>query len=99
MKMKQLAYSSTAAFLAHYRVLTDAATGRGDTYPLSAQEQETLDQMHHLMEALTPEECAMLLADRAIGERRYVAGEERRRRERAELRMRRLLLTKGVVRS
>ena len=96
--MKQLAYSSTAAFLAHYRVLSNAATGHGDTYPLSAQDHEALDQMHHLMKALTPEECAILIADTASGERRSVSGEERRRRERAELRLRRLLLTKGVVR-
>jgi hypothetical protein len=96
--MKQLAYSSTAAFLAHYRALSNAATGRGDTYPLSAQDHETLDEMHHLMEAFTPEECATLIADAASGERRCVPGEERRRRERAELRLRRLLLMKGVVR-
>jgi hypothetical protein len=96
--MKQLAYSSTAAFLAHYRVLSNAAIGRSDTYPLSAQDRETLEEMHHLMEALTPEECAILLADAASGEQRWVSGEERRRRERAELKLRRLLLTKGVVR-
>ena len=96
--MKQLAYSSTAAFLAHYRALSNAATGRGDTYPLSAQDHETLDEMHHLMEALTPKECAILIADTASGERRYIPGEERRQRERAELKLCRLLLTKGVMR-
>jgi hypothetical protein len=96
--MKQLAYSSTAAFLAHYRVLSNAALGRGDTYPLSAQDNETLDEMRHMMEALTPEESAILIADAASGEQRWLSGEERRRRERAELKLRRLLLTKGVVR-
>ena len=96
--MKQLAYSSTAAFLAHFRVLSNAAAGHGDNCPLSAQERETLDEMHHLMEALTLEECAILLADTASGEQRCGSGEERRRRERAELRLRRLLLAKGVVR-
>jgi hypothetical protein len=95
--MKQLAYSSTAAFLAHFRVLSNAAAGHGDNYPLSAQERGTLDEMHHLMEALTPEECAILPADTASGERKCVSGEERRRRERAELRLRRLLVTKGIV--
>jgi len=95
--MKQLAYSSTAAFLAHFRVLSNAAAGRGDTYPLSTQDRKTLDEMHHLIETLTLEECAILLADTASGERRCESGEERRRRERAELKLRRLLLTKGVV--
>ncbi|MBV8362623.1 MAG: hypothetical protein JO189_32535 [Deltaproteobacteria bacterium] len=97
--MKRLAYSSTEAFLAHYRVLSNAAAGHSDNGPLSTQERETLDEMHLLMEALAPEECAIMLADRANGERRCESGEDRRRRERAKLRLRRLLLAKGVVRS
>jgi hypothetical protein len=96
--MKQVPYSSTIAFLAHYRVLSNAATGRSDTYQLSAQDRETLDEMDHLMEALTAKERTVLLADIASGERTSVSGEERRRRERAELKLRRLLLTKAVVR-
>ena len=73
--MKQLAYSSTAAFLAHYKVLSNGAAERGDNCPLSAHERETLDEMHHLMEALTLEECAILLADKASGERKCVSGQ------------------------
>jgi hypothetical protein len=57
-----------------------------------------LDGMHQLMEALTPEERAIVLADMAGGAGKCASGEGRRRRDRAELRLRRLLLTKGVVR-
>lgn len=95
--MKQLAYSSTAAFLAYYRVLSNAAAERVGTDPLSEQEQEILEAMRHLMEMLTPEERTILLAD-AAGDKTCVSGEERRRRERAQLKLRRLLLTNGVVR-
>jgi hypothetical protein len=94
--MMELIYSSTAAFLAHFRVLSNAAGRGGDNYPLSAREHATLDAMHHLMEALTPEERATVLADIASKERE--SGEERRRYERAQLRLRRLLLANGVVR-
>jgi hypothetical protein len=97
--MKQLAYSSTAAFLAHYRLLSNAATGRGGIYQMSVQDDETLDAMHRLMNALTPEERTLLLADTASTDGKCVPSEARRRLERAQLKLRRLLLTKGVVRS
>ena len=96
--MKQLAYSSTTAFLAHYRLLSSAATGRGGIDQLSAQDNETLDAMQLLMEALTPEERSLLLADRASTDGKCVPSETRRQ-ERAQLKLRRLLLTKGVVRT
>src|SRR5262249_8520297 len=97
--MKQLAYSSTAAFLAHYRVLSNAEIAGGDSYPLSSQDHETLDAMGNLIEVFTPEERAILMAGAQGGEGRCASGEERRRRERAELKLRRLLVTKGVVRA
>jgi hypothetical protein len=92
------AYSSTTAFLAHYLVLSKAASGRGDDYPLSAQDHETLNEMRRLMEAFTAEDCAILMNDTATGAQTGVAGEERRRLERAELKLHRLLLGRGVVR-
>jgi len=95
--MKQLVYSSAAAFLAYYRVLSNAAAERVGTDSLSAQEHEILEAMRHLMEMLTPEERTILLAD-AAGDEKGVSGEERRRRERAQLKLRRLLQTSGVVR-
>ena len=90
-------YSSTTAFLAHYLVLSKAAGGSGDSYPLSAEDHETLDQMRHFMEAFTAEECAIMMKDAASAQS-LVAGEDRRRRERAELKLHRLLLRGGVVR-
>ena len=95
--MKPLAYSSTAAFLAHYRVLSNAAAEGGGTYPLSAQDQQILEATRQLMETLTPEERTILLAHAAADET-CVSGEGRRRHERAQLKLRRLLLTKGVIR-
>jgi len=94
--MKQFAYTSTTAFLAHHKVLSDAATGRGDTHPLSAEDNGTLDEMQHLLAALTPEERTILFTDQVNGGR--ISGEQRRRRERAQLKLHRLLMTKGVLR-
>jgi hypothetical protein len=97
--MEQLAYSSTAAFLAHYRMLTKAANDHDGVRPPSTREHEMLNAMHHVIEALTQEERGILLADVATGDERQASSEERRRRERAELKLRRLLLSQGVVRS
>jgi hypothetical protein len=54
--------------------------------------------MRHLMEALAPEERMILLAEPAMGDEECTSGEERRRRERAQLKLRRLLMSKGIVR-
>jgi hypothetical protein len=96
--MKQLAYSSSAAFLAHYRALSDAAAGRDGTPALSVRDHETLEAMEQLLEVLKPDERTMLAADAASGDDKRVSDEEWRRRERAHLKLRRLLLTKGVLR-
>ena len=55
--------------------------------------------MQLLMEALTPEERILLLAVTASTDGKCVPSETRRRQERAQLKLRRLLLTKGVVRT
>jgi hypothetical protein len=94
--MKELAYSSTAAFLAHYRILSRAAAEPGGTFPLSTQDQAVLDAAREMMEALTPEE-RILVADAATGDEKCVPGEERRRRERAQLKLHRLLVAKGIM--
>lgn len=96
--MEQLAYSSAAAFLAHYGMLKNAAADRGGIDPLSKRDAETLAAMEHVMEALTPEECAALLADTAAGNEKSASSEELRRRQRAQIKLRRILLSKGIVR-
>jgi len=94
--MKQLTYSSTAAFLAHYRILRDAGRdGRKDALP--AQDGETLRAMQQLMHELKPEERNHLLS--VDGGAKDFAGEERRRQERAQLKLRHLLTARGVLRS
>ncbi|MBV8770989.1 MAG: hypothetical protein JO166_01490 [Deltaproteobacteria bacterium] len=96
--MEQLAYSSMAALLAHYRTLSNAATDRDRLDPLTKREAEILAAMRHMMEALTPNERAALLADAAARNENPVSGEERRRGQRAQFKLRRILLNKGVVR-
>jgi hypothetical protein len=96
--MTQLAYSPMAAFLAHFRLLSDVASGRPDAYPLSASDHEILDAIRQLMAALTPEERALLSADAVTSEGEPKSGERRRRCERAELKLRRLLQARGVLR-
>jgi len=96
--LKQLAYSSTAAFLAHYRALSNAAAKPNGKHPLTTPERETLAAMQSLMEALAPDERTLLLADAVNDQRRCRSNEETRRRERAEHKLRRLLQTNGVLR-
>jgi hypothetical protein len=95
--MKELAYSSTAAFLAHYRVLDNTAEGRPHTHPLSAEEHQTLSAMRQVLEALTPEDRRILFSDKGA-DTTSLSTEERRRRERAHLKLNRLLVSKGIVR-
>ena len=95
--MEQLAYSSTAAFLAYRRVL-EASAARDGIYSLSPREQEILDAMNQLMESLTPEERRILVADSSSSHEERFSGEALRRWERAERKLRRLLLTKGILR-
>jgi hypothetical protein len=95
--MEQLVYSSIAAFLAHRRILGEAAAARDGIYPLSPHEREILAAMNQLMESFTPEERRILSLDASSDEGR-LSGEVRRRWERTELKLRRLLLAKGVLR-
>jgi hypothetical protein len=97
--MKELAYSSTAAFLAHYRSLSNAAAKRDCTYPLSKLDQEVLEAVRAVMEALTPEERTILVADAVADDAKCLSGEERRRRERAQLKLQRLLLARRILRA
>jgi len=93
--MKQLAYSSGAAFLAHYWALTNARAG--GLVAFSTEDRETLDVMCQLVKALTSEERTILLADPAGDDSEAKPGAIRRRRERAQLKLRRLLLAAGIV--
>lgn len=96
--MDPLSYSSTAAFLAHHRVLAEAAAAQSGTHPLLPREREILEAMDQLMGSLTPEERRLLMANSSSGDERHQSGEERRRWERAELKLRRLLLANGILR-
>jgi hypothetical protein len=96
--MKQLSYSSITSFLAHYRILSNAANRSRASYPLSAQDRQILDEMRRLINALPSEECAALMNEAAEDGQRMLSGEERRRRERAELKLHQLLLRRGIVR-
>ena len=93
--MKQLIYSSTAAFLAHYHVLSKAANEPGNI-PFSPQDRKILEGMRQLMERLSPRERELLPADTNNHERSH-SSEERRRRERALLKLHRLLVANRVV--
>jgi hypothetical protein len=97
-EMTQLAYSSTEAFIAHLRIMSNAGSGGSGSYPLSAQDQETLKTMHQLLGSLSPEERAILLDDTASTDGKGASGKDRRRRERAQHKLHRLLLSKGVLR-
>jgi hypothetical protein len=96
--MKPLEYSSAAAFVAHYRILSNAAAHGDNAYPLSARDNEILNAMNRLMEMLSPEERVDVLADTESGDGSLTSAEQRRRRERTRLRLRRLLAENGIVR-
>ena len=81
--MKTLAYSSLAAFLAHYRALRDAA-------PSEPQERELLARMEDIVGALHPADRAALLDD---GNDSATT----RHRQRAERLLRLLLAGQGIL--
>lgn len=102
--MKLPAYSSLTAFLAHYRAL-----GKNTE---NEEERATLEEMKRLFELLQPAERAALLdqaanglpgtvevSDSALNALRPAdrAGPKARLRERAERRLRQLLVAKGVL--
>jgi hypothetical protein len=81
--MKHPAYSSLAAFLAHYHSLKSLSSRSSDDEQLFAEMTAAID-------ALAPEARAALDAtDRSGGARRH--------RERAELQLRRVLAARGIV--
>ncbi len=89
--MKLPVYSSLAAFLAHYRALGTDRSTLGRT--LSAQENEYLGEMERLLASLGPDERAALQADSSL----TAGGNAERRRARAELKLRRELISKGIL--
>ncbi|HJU10712.1 MAG TPA: hypothetical protein VJ728_07540 [Candidatus Binataceae bacterium] len=93
--MKELTYSSTAAFLAHYHVLSKAASTSGSTY-FSTQDRKTLEGLRHWIELLSPHERELLVTDNDNHER-CRSSEQRRRRERALLKLHRILVANEVV--
>jgi hypothetical protein len=88
--MKLAAYSSLAAFLAHWRALKHE---RGALVPAELAHRAEMDE---IIAALRPEERATLgtenTDDRSAG-----VGAARRHRERAELRLARQLRERGLL--
>jgi hypothetical protein len=81
--VKILAYSSLAAFLAHYRALkSDASRG--------ADDERLFAEMSAVIATLAPEARA------ALDSSEDTAG-AKRHRERAELQLRRELVARGIV--
>jgi hypothetical protein len=77
------AYSSLAAFLAHYRALKSDASR-------SADDDQLFAEMTAVIEALAPEARASLQSSED-------GASARRHRERAELQLRRELVARGIV--
>jgi hypothetical protein len=92
--MERLAYSSTEAFLAHYRLLSNAVAEGPGIRPPSVHDRQTLAAMQELMQALAPQERD-ILTDRATGNEK--SGAERRLRERIRLKLSALLSSRGIV--
>jgi hypothetical protein len=81
--MKHPAYSSLAAFLAHYHALKSLPSRRPDDEQLFAEMTAAID-------ALAPEARAAIdSSDGSAGARRH--------RERSELQLRRILAARGIV--
>jgi hypothetical protein len=93
--MERPTYSSTAAFLAHFRALSNAALNPAARDQLTEREREILNVMNRLMEGLGQDERSLLLADAASVDTQ--SGAARRRRERVQLKLRRLLVSNGIV--
>jgi alkylhydroperoxidase family enzyme len=77
------AYSSLAAFLAHYRALKSDASR-------SADDDQLLSEMSAVIATLSPEARAALDSTED-------SASARRHRERAELQLRRELVARGIV--
>jgi len=91
--MKADGYSSLTAFLAHYRALSAAARSDGDG--LSSHERVLLAAMEQAFAALSREERTALLAESDDGTQS--ASALARRRARAELRLRRMLIARTLL--
>ncbi len=81
--MQLAAYSSVSAFIAHFRALRNAAARTAD-------EESLLGEMSAIVASLEPPERAALEAD----EKTSTA---RRRREHAELNLRRKLIARSIL--
>jgi len=82
-RVKTPAYSSLAAFLAHYRALKSDASG-------SADDDQLFAEMSAVIATLAPEASAALDSNED-------SGSSRRHRARAELQLRRQLVARGII--
>lgn len=97
MSFKLHQYSSIAAFLAHYRALRGAARHpKGAAASLNAEERTWLAEMERLTSELAPAERD-LLAEAEAGGAGAAASVIRRRRERAEFKLARILAAHGIL--
>lgn len=101
-------YSSISAFLAHYRALSGAARRPADAVaPLNPEERTSLAEMERLMGELAPAERDLLAEAEAgaadasktasVAPASAAASALRRRRDRAELKLARVLAAHGIL--
>lgn len=91
--MKLIAYSSLVAFLAHYRALKKQRSASG-TAAMSAKETQYLAEMENLLGLLDSADRALLESDPSLAPLEGATG---RRRARAELKLRRELMRRGIL--
>ena len=98
--MKLRAYSSFAAFMAHYAALRTAHSDGAGASPASAPSPDdaaTLIEMERLIAELSEADREALHDDAASYANAIPSGTAARHRARAELKLRRLLAARGIL--
>lgn len=98
--MKLRAYSSLAAFMAHYAALRAAQSDGAGTIRAgtsSPDDAATLIEMERVIDELSDAERAALRDDAASLANAISSGAPVRHRARAELKLRRLLAARGIL--
>jgi hypothetical protein len=98
--MNLRAYSSLAAFLAHYEVLhaaRDKGARTATASALSSADTATLTAMEHIIAELSAADGAALTNDAIPPAGAIAVGDTARHRARAELHLRRLLAARGII--
>jgi hypothetical protein len=98
--MKLRAYSSLAAFMAHYAALRTAhsnAVGAASAAASNAEDTATLTEMERLIDELSAADRDALHDDAAPAANVSPSGAAARHRARAELKLSRLLAARGML--